>query len=192
MGSKVNRKAVRRAIRSGEVTGSNVRRLTLSILAELRAHPCHYGKVFDMLEGMIGSGEIQIHDAVPRFSDLEKRETLRVRKFRAKKRSKMCRRQTQPFAQKASMVPEQAWSPAAIPIEWIGCNPDDYRSRYGWGGVKSREAGEITRRANEAARQRAIHQAMLEQFEDWLCDGMTPELGHEDDVRSGLGFSIPA
>lgn len=116
--SKVNRRSVLVAVKSGNVTGTDLRSCAVSVVAELSMHPVHVGKVEEILYKLWRADVIELRDAQMRC--VEKVATPSKKKFDRSVARKQGRIGGYLLAPQVSEFPEQ----------WRGVDPDEYST--GW------------------------------------------------------------
>lgn len=69
---KINRRNVLRVIGDYEVTGTDLHRCAVGIIAFIGGHPCQTGKVEDILVKLVQQGSVVLRDATLRCADAKK------------------------------------------------------------------------------------------------------------------------
>ena len=170
----INRRVVWRIIRDSDVTGRDLHRCAVCIVAELGAHPACVNKVEGILEDLVRQGRIQLRDAMLRCVDVAMAAAARRSKFdraAARREGKIASRLATNLAQLDESSP--------LPPAWRDCDPEAYASSplSPAGGWEDDDASDAAARVLEEARQREIKQLMSEQFMDWRREhfGFTEE-----------------
>ena len=68
---KINRRNVLRIIADYEVTGTDLHRCAVGVIALIGGHPCQIGKVEDILVKLVQQGSVAVHDSTLRHADAE-------------------------------------------------------------------------------------------------------------------------
>ena len=82
----VNRRTMLRVVRDKEVTGVDLHRCAVNIVALIEAHPCQTAKVEDILVKLVQQGVVVLRDATLRRADVGERTELLMEQGRIRRR----------------------------------------------------------------------------------------------------------